>query len=248
MSNLDYLQSLTTNKKVKLISSIDWTKNFFTKSHNLWSIWKKNLITQKVDWYINHVHNLLKNNDHLRQNIKLLELEEDLKYNFTKEAKYLEIENLEKNIRIANCFAWAKTQIYRKVENIIIANWDTNMPTKTNMWKKVVDPIGWSSKSIAPSWWYNNWNPEWYWLLWKIPKLRPSSEKFDINIYKELMNTRVKISQTWIAIEYWPEEVVFMPTYKIFWGEDIIKNFSEPIKKPCIKTSKYYWINTNMNR
>jgi hypothetical protein len=131
------------------------------------------------------------------------------------------------------------------LKNISIPDGQTNMPTKTNIWKQVIDPIGWSSKWIAPSWWYNKWKPEWYWILWKIPELRPMSGTFNRKIYNEIMNIKISLEHAGISIEKWPQEIAIMPTYKIKWWEEVISQFSEDKKEWDIQTAKHYWVNND---
>ena len=223
----------------KTISEIDWVKNIYTNTNDikdLWEIlWKNNdkKIIENIENYFNRFSNILN-----KEYPTLIEIEKFLQEIFWTSLIFAD-EN--EKVRLANALWWANTQIHRDAQKIIL-NW-TQIP-QHNMWKNIVDPIWWASRVAAPSWWYNNWNPEWYWILWKIPQLRPMDKNnFDKKIYNEIMNIKLKLWFMWFAIEKSKDEIAIMPLVKLEWWEEIIQNFSEEKQQKDIPTAKYYGIN-----
>ena len=236
------MELLLKNYGFKKISEIEWVSNLFTKEQTLSNEKDDNTTIQAINEYICKIDDILRKNI-WDKTMTLAELEEYLKKWFWTDLHYLDWKIDWNKLRLANCFAWPETHMYRDANNIILPNWETPMPTKTNIWARVVDPIGWMSKWPAPSGWYNNWNPEWYGIMGKILELRPASDKFNKKVYMELMNTRISFIQTWIAVESWKDEIAVMPTFKMTWWEDIISKFSEERKENDIQTAKHYLVN-----
>ncbi len=244
--NNTYLDSLADMKDYKIISTIDWVTNSHTTDSQFFEhLHKQSADIESIDKQANQI--IFKIDSLLRWKVRILDntilihdLEKLLQENFSTEAAYVDDNWF---IRFANCFAWADTQIHREASKIDLPDWETRMPTKTNMWGGIIDPIGWASKWLAPSWGYNNWSPKWYGLLWKILQLRPMAKEFNQEIYEEIMNTRVLFEDMWISFESSEEEVAIMPTIKIHWGEDLISQFSEGRETTDIQTAKHYWIN-----
>lgn len=138
--------------------------------------------------------------------------------------------------RFAICLWWIDTQIHRKVDNIVLP--DKGLPVQNNMWGNVIDPIWWASRVVTPS--------EDYWLFWKVPELRPGSDKFDEKLFKELMRKPMTLSKIlWSAVEVSEKETAFMPVYRIEWWEEIITPFSEKREPEDIPTAKHSIINNN---
>lgn len=218
------------------VSEIDWVRNIFLPSQTPIILSEKELI--EITWNNNISKVILSYQENLYKLLEekintLLDLESALKNNFSTEPTYLDEQWF---VRLANCIAWKDTQIHRDANAIILTDWQTQVPTKTNMEQKVIDPIGWSSKWIAPS--------LGYWILWKIPELRPMSPEFNEKVYNEIMNTKISIEMVWISFESWEQEIVIMPTYKIAWWDNIISDYSEERRKDDIQTAKHYWINS----
>jgi hypothetical protein len=140
--------------------------------------------------------------------------------------------------RVSPGLALADTYVARKADIIITVG---RVPTN-NMGANVVDPLGFLSRNWAPT--------ATYWLLWKAPELRPSSNEFDKELYDRVMHTRADIQ--WLmgfAIETWGkdkegnEETVIMPIFTMTGWMDLIKQFSHEKPEDAIPTAK--WILAN---
>lgn len=145
------------------------------------------------------------------------------------------------DIRIANSIWWKWTQIHRNAKSIIVpwTEMDWKEDTQHNIWNNVIDPIWFASRSMAPT------VANWYGLLWKIPKLRPSHGKFNQEFYDKVMkSTTITISEIlWYSIEINNDKVALMSVMKINWWEDFIMPFSEKLKSWDIQTAKHYVLN-----
>jgi len=203
-----------------LISEIDWVKNFHLEQ---WA--ELDINSREIRDYIN---TLL----WITSEVKWLwELERKLIENFW-EWKILN----NWNFRLANAIGFEWTLIRRRAEKIILPDWETEMPTKTNIGWNVIDPIAWSSKPAAPSIWYG--------LLGKISELRRNSTDFNEELHSQVINRIISLAPKWIAFEVWPDETVLMPVFSIEWAHDLIQQFSEDEQKSDVQTAKHYWINS----
>ncbi len=140
--------------------------------------------------------------------------------------------------RIACCLWWKNTNIARIATQIIIPWSEMNqvIDSQHNMWRHVLDPIWWASRCISPT---KN-----YWFLWKIPELRPDSPEFNKELYEEIMNSIIKVSEIlWYAVEVSQDETAIMPVVAISWAENLITPFSTPKEKSDVSTAKHYILN-----
>lgn len=137
--------------------------------------------------------------------------------------------------RFATVLWWEWTNLHRKADKIILPGTSDDFPIH-NMWGNVVDPVWWASRAAAP-------NDE-YWLLWKVAELRPSSDKFNKELHRELSNTPIKVSSIlWHAVEVSEDEVALMPVVALEWWEDIISEFSEKSEVWDTPTAKHFILN-----
>lgn len=210
---------MTTQNLWTLVSTIDEVKNFHLAEEKIWNFSPE---IQEYLYLISKIANEVR---------WLGELERKLKQEFWA-GKILEVGGF----RLANAIAVPWTLIRREVGKIILPNGETLMPTETNMGNKVIDPIGWASKTTAPS--------DGYWLLGKVAELRPNSPEFNEELYEQVMNRLVKLDPKWIAFEVWKEETALMPLYAIGWVDDIIGRFSDEKRNSDIPTAKYHGINS----
>ncbi|MDD3646243.1 MAG: hypothetical protein PHH06_02420 [Candidatus Gracilibacteria bacterium] len=209
---------------MKLVSTVDGVKN----------LWLSNLCgigeyKGKIEDEVNRLIDLTS-----IDGLSLLKLEQILKKTYGEgELKYIE------GRRFANCFAWRNTQLHRDAKTIIIPGGKIERVSETNMGIKITDPIGWSSKTPAPS----GGKGEGYGLLGKIPQLRPMSTDFNQELYNNLMNLGIEVRYKGIAVENGQEETAIMPTFELIGGEELIIPFSEIKTNLDIPTAKWFGIN-----
>ena len=232
-----------------------WWKKYL--EDNLEKIWenKESLNIEEVINWTKELTNEILDPINWNQVKSLRELEDLLveKYWAWKVHKYIDKNWKEYNIRFSTSFNIKWTTILRNDGNINIDWWITpkathNLSNQDFIW---IDALWWSSIPAAPTGWYNKkqkwtneWPHQWFWFLWKIPKLRPMHNDFDKNLYEEIMNLPIKVAFKWFAYESNSDEIVIMPTFEIKWKEleEKIKQFSQKIPewKQAIPTSKKY--------
>lgn len=223
-----------------------------------------NSLEKKVDdvvWYIKSLTNEIIKPIQEVQKIKIRDLEKLLKDSYHSGSIYTLWD-----YRFATSFNVKWTRFERNKDKVIIWNWAYNLwnwdnpTTETNMSGDnyiAVDNLGFSSKSASPTWGYldkqaKDWTKfhDWYGFLWKVSELRPVAEEFDKEEYEKIMNTEVKVSFTWYAVEDSDAEIAIMPTFRIEWEEIelLMKKYSHPKDtddwKKDIPTSKM-WLSEN---
>lgn len=213
---------------MRLISSINWVQNFAEDF---------DILPEHLKIYINKYRKLV-----AWKTMSLIDLHKLLQEKYWKWEKLITA-----YWRISDCMWWVNTRLYRNTNWIYINNWQTNIEKQVNVWNNIVDPIWKMSMTIWMTWWESLENPEWYWFLWKVEELRPMSKKFLKEIYLELMNTKVKISDILpeIAIEFSLDEIAIMPIIRLEWWEEIIKNYSKEWNTNEIPTAKFTILNSN---
>lgn len=236
------------SKSIRIQTSLYWIKQYL--KDKIWWIWEseETINIEDITSWTKEMTNKILEPIHWTWKMTFKELEKLLQESYWAWTihKYKTPQWKEINIRFATSFNIRDTNFLRTNENVDIW-WVTEWKNVNTTWKDTIaiDWFWFSSIPAAPTWWYESWEklePNGFWILWKAPEWRPMDKKFDINSYKEIMNTKFKITFKWFAFESSKDEIVIMPVFEIYWKkiETLWKKVSHklPEDKTIVKTRK----------